>query len=367
MNLRFVIIAAATVLCIPSAIHANCATDQFTVGRERVVQYLEKVNRVGGGVDEVFHHALSEASTYNGVVWWKVLDEVLAAEAILGHLQSGDYQRALLDVAQYTNSGLLSLSSAGSALSSSRSIANLASLPTQLALEGFAQQVTDDAFTKQVELYRLARSHPYNLTHQQILSQSSPHPDVLFDTSSGYLHTVGTQAGRTWVFRPPPNLEREAVYELIGIAYDANYLVARANREKQAVVDDFISVLRSFNGWSGPFIGGEWVGIATAGTYQIPYRWQVFQSGSCVGGTISLSGANGWKSYRFSGELRGSELTFTGNTWVTSGNHPFCIATGELLLSGSGPGAVLSGTWGPNSVSGGCPQGTSGGVHLELQ
>lgn len=367
MKKKFLAAASAVVLGIPSAIHANCAADQFTVGRERVVQYLENANRVGGGLDEVFHHALSEASTYNGVVWWKVLDEVLAAEAILGHLQSGDYEGALLDVAQYTNSGLLSLSSTGSALSSSRSIASLASFPTQLALEGFAQQVTDDAFAKQVELYRLARAHPYNLTHQQILSQTSPHPDVLFDTSSGYLHTVGTQAGRTWVFRPPPNLERQAVYELIGIAYDANTLVARASREKQAVVDDFISFLGSFNGWGGPFIGGEWVGIATAGSYQIPYRWEVFQSGGCVGGTISLSGANGWKTYRFSGELRGSELTFTGNTWLTSSNHPFCIAAGELQLSGSGSGAVLTGTWGPNSVSGGCPQGSSGGVHLELQ
>ncbi len=366
---RFLLLMIFAAFLRPSFASANCEEAPQTAMQEHVLRFLEGVDRAGGGLDQMFHHALSDASTFDEIVWWEAFGQVLAVEEVLGHLKSRNYQQAAQSIASYSNSQLFSATSVGGVVSSAQSIAGLATLPIEMGLNRFVEEVGSDAFAQQVELYRLARSSPYNLSHQQILTQSTSHPDVLFDSSSGYLHTVGTQNRRTWVFRPIQNIERDHVYEFIRMAHESDALLASAEREKQRILDEFASYLDDFDGWTGPFIGGVWVGVATSGSYQFPYQWQIFQSGECVNGTISLanSSSSDWKTYTFVGEISDRELSFSGVGWVTSGNRPFCLATGTLQISGEGPGAVLAGNWGPNPVRGGCPPGSSGGVRLELQ
>ena len=128
-------------------------------------------------------------------------------------------------------------------------------------------------------------------------------------------------------------------------------------------------VAGSAEGSTAVDLSGTWKGTATVSGGVATYRWLICQSGSHVSGTITLSRSEdaSTATYTFRGGVDEGTLWFEGTEFLarTPGSR-WCIAKGVLEykeLAGSPPS--LSGTWGPHAISGGCPDGSQGSVHLE--
>ena len=346
---------------VPSSSTAN----ELTVpARNDIVRYLNYFGIVGDGADELLSGALSQASTSRGVVWWDVFGTLLTADSVLSDLSSGDYDEAVTTLAKNTTSGLIKKSSAGSAFSSASSIAALASLPIDLSLNAWADLVSEHGFRYQVGAYSEARTQ-FSMSHDAIMQQLRPDPTITYD-DFGYLRTVGDMSPSWYrASRPDRKMTRMATYELLRVAYEAPELISRVSVERSIAVEEFKLLLMD----ASIDLNGSWSGYSMAGSTRIDKKMFVELSDNNISGNISLKfpGQTDWKTYTFSGSFSGGRLSFAGETWLTSNNGHFCMASGDLELIQAGTSMTFRGTWGSNSIPGGCPRGSSGPVELVKQ
>jgi len=374
--MRIVFVQLLVAILAVQPVFASCvpampgAPASFSEVRRSVVLYLDRLNTVGGGVDEILGGKLGEISSHYGIVWWKVFGDIIAAEAVLRDLGDGNYSSAVARLARYQTMGLLSSTGLARATGGASAIAGLAALPIELALFSWADMVSESGFRFQARAYRAARTAPYNLTHRQIMQRFQPDATVMYDGASGFLMAVGEVVpGWYRPFRPDARVAREDVYAFLRLAFEQEPQRRLMESHARDVMRRFQDSMAEPDLSDIPSISGSWSGYSTAGSLRLDYAWVIEQSGSCVSGTISLAreGSGNWSRYSFEGEISGNAVVWRGTVWQTSGNGSFCLASGTLGLSPSDNGLVLSGNWGPNAVIGGCPQGNSGLVWLRRQ
>jgi hypothetical protein len=121
-------------------------------------------------------------------------------------------------------------------------------------------------------------------------------------------------------------------------------------------------------GVGGANLTGEWSGIATSGAARFRYVWRLRQTDAQVEGTIHLASQDGtsYAFYSMRGVVERDRLYFAGTHFIENvaprGSY-WCLASGTLHITRSG--GRMEGRWGPNPVTGGCPQNSGGAVVLE--
>ena len=250
---------AATALVLVAALATSTCTQASdaipAAGRERVVYYLTAIEATGDGIDQIFKDSLSDLSTIHGVVWWNVFGTLLAAESALANFEDGNFADAAATLAKMVADQLIPQTPASSALAGANAVAGLAALPIKLSLNKLVKQVNSNAFKLQVVLYEAARER--GLSHQQIVMRQAPlqSPDILYDSSSGYLLSVGELGHKPYGAQIPMSalVSREEVYELIRIAYEAEDRAKEVRRERDQAVREFLDYVstRKLNTFDG--------------------------------------------------------------------------------------------------------------------
>lgn len=114
---------------------------------------------------------------------------------------------------------------------------------------------------------------------------------------------------------------------------------------------------------------GDWSGTATSGMATFPYEWRLTQRGDQINGVVRIS-SNGGSSYALfnvQGTISSNSITFRGTSFISrvqGSDVSWCMPTGVLQYDDNFGAAKLEGTWGSNSINGGCPIGSSGNVSL---
>ena len=364
-------ITALFISLAASPLSAECTADfplvELPPDRKQVIKtYLTRLDTTGSGIDNISDGALTSISRIYGVEWWIVFGKLLAAESLLSDLQKRDYAEVFQKAARYSIMGLLTSHSSIKQLSSVTAVTALAVLPIEIGLEKFIQMTNDSGFAFQEAAYRAARGAPYNLTHAQILRRDTYDGTIQYDEASGYFYKmVGL---KSYVFRPHNFIDRDQLFELFRASYEAEASREDVRRQAERAYRDFRRSLASREVQAPRTdISGTWEGVATAGSVSLPYKWVIEQSGTCVNGVINMAmpGKNNWSQYQFTGELEGDTLLWKGQGWMVKNEKNFCLAAGSLHVSAQGSTQVLSGGWGFNPVSGGCPRGASGNVKLQ--
>jgi hypothetical protein len=114
---------------------------------------------------------------------------------------------------------------------------------------------------------------------------------------------------------------------------------------------------------------GDWSGTATSGMATFPYEWRLTQRGDQINGVVRIS-SNGGSSYalfNIEGTISSNSITFRGTSFINrvqGSDVSWCMPTGVLQYYDNFGAAKLEGTWGSNSINGGCPIGSGGNISL---
>lgn len=115
-------------------------------------------------------------------------------------------------------------------------------------------------------------------------------------------------------------------------------------------------------------LNGIWEGTATSNLTgeSFPYQWVISQKGNQVYGTISIGSDKDTATYSMQGYFDKGSLNFEGMEFlVSSPGSRWCIIRGQLEYRFSSNGnPILSGTYKPHRVPGGCPT-DSGTIFLK--
>jgi hypothetical protein len=114
---------------------------------------------------------------------------------------------------------------------------------------------------------------------------------------------------------------------------------------------------------------GDWSGTATSGPAAFPYEWKLKQVGNRIDGTVRISSNGGtyFALFNIEGNIAASGIAFQGTRFINRVQGPttsWCMPTGVLKYYDNLDPAKLEGTWGPNSINGGCPNGSGGSITL---
>jgi hypothetical protein len=116
-------------------------------------------------------------------------------------------------------------------------------------------------------------------------------------------------------------------------------------------------------------VTGIWSGTATSEAASYPYEWNLKQTGSRVDGIVRISSNDGssYGLFNMTGSVSGDTIAFQGTSFIEKqqgAGISWCMPAGSVTYYGSLQMAKLEGTWGPNPIAGGCPNGRGGAISL---
>ncbi len=114
-------------------------------------------------------------------------------------------------------------------------------------------------------------------------------------------------------------------------------------------------------------ISGTWTGIATSGSAEYFYSWEINQSQENVTGVITIAQRDKslLSSYEFAGTFKDDVLQFEGTKFINLADGAgWCMTKGTLNYKAVNGEDRFEGIWGPHAIQGGCPEGSGGGIKL---
>ncbi|CAM4400785.1 hypothetical protein [Zobellia nedashkovskayae] len=119
-------------------------------------------------------------------------------------------------------------------------------------------------------------------------------------------------------------------------------------------------------------VSGNWIGITTLRDEKVcPYEIKIIQYGMDLEGIIKLSTFNKqyYAIYKVKGRMFDSKIFLEGYEYIeniSGGGYNWCMASLNLTYLQKNNKDYLIGSWGANSISGGCPSG-SGDVEIKRE
>lgn len=369
----------------PSVSHA---TEMPKEAKEDIYRFLKDVHTLGSSLDDVLGGMISspgfvvtvdtidpeafaaKSSRYN-ISWWKVFGDLLVADKLLAQLGDRDYDGAMRTAGAFAIKKLIARAPGKSALAAN-GVAGIGTFALELYLNSYADLVARRGFENQMELYFAARNF---MDHDRILSGEDNDMVKFSILNNGYISNVVGQERRYFFSQPTRTFDKDKFFELARLSYDSPELRERLAETRDRAIREFAaSVIAGIGEKPKEDIDapleGVWIGMSTAGSRRLDYRWAVEQpEPGTAQGTISLkfSGAPDWRTYRFVGLLEQDTLFFQGTSWVTSNNDPFCMVEGRVRLVADSGSISLEGRWGPLNILGGCPPGSGGTIKIVKQ